>query len=385
MTALRPSPLPGPLHRVRRRLRARWKTRTALRSLLAGLLATTAVVAAFSWAAFDSVHDTIDTVDTRTSRALLAASAAKSALVEADQLAINSFVTGEARLSGPGDRYQNRIAAASQSLAQVAEDNVAGDAGSEQIQVVEGLLVAYTGWIGQADAHHRQDSGLATIDLWYASRLLHAENSGVLAQLDQLVRVQRDALDSQLAESSTSPWRTASLAVPVVLLFGLLVGAQVFHAKRFRRVFNPALLLATVVLAAVCVITGHGLVAQHRVEGADGDLRALVGTWENRTSATAAVGQQALSDLVTGECRGADGGCGYTVTEFISELRAADAGTRPTDLELTRQVEQVNDKIAAANGAADLELLIPAGALLIAVLVWLGFLPRLEEYRHRRR
>lgn len=355
-----------------------------LRSLLAAILVTTAAVAAFSWAAFDSVHDTIDTVDTRTSAALVAASAAKSALVEADRLAINSFVTGEARLSGPGDQYQNRIAAASQSLAQVAEANVAGDAGSEQIQVVEGLLVAYTGWIGQADAHHRQDSGLATTDLWYASRLLHADG-GVLAQLDTLVDVQRDALAVQLARSSTSLWRVVSLTVPVVLLLGLLIGAQVFHAKRFRRTFNPLFLLATAVLVGLCVITLRGVDAQDRVAGAAGDLRALVETWEDRTSATTAVGQHALGDLVTAECRAADGGCGYTVTRFISELPAVHGEAQASDLVLAERVERVNDNIDAANDAADLELLIPAAALLIAVLVWLGFRPRLDEYRHRRR
>ncbi|ONI85146.1 hypothetical protein ALI22I_30115 [Saccharothrix sp. ALI-22-I] len=366
-------------------MRARSKTRLTLWSLNASLLVTTALVAAVSWYAFDDVHDTIDTVDTRTSRALLEASAAKSALVEADLLAITSFRTGEALLSGPGDRYGNRIATASQSLAQVAEDNVAGEDGSKQIQVVEGLLASYTDWIGQANAHHRQNSGLATIDLWYASRLLHTQDSGVLAQLENLVKVQQDAMDVQLAGSSTSPGRIALLTVPVGVLLALLVGAQVFHAKRFRRVLNVPLVLATLVLAGVCAVVGYGLVAQHRVEVAADDLRALVGTWQERTSATAAEGQQALSDLVTGECRGADGGCGETVTRFITELRAADPGTRPSDLELTGGVQRVNSQIAVANGTADLELLIPAGALLIAVLVWLGFLPRLEEYRHRRR
>lgn len=373
------------LHRVRRALRARSKTRLYLRAMNAGLLVATALLAASSWYAFDDVHDTIDTVRTRTSPALLEATAAKAALVEADLLAINSFHTGEALLSGPGDRYQNRIAAASQSLAKVAEDNVAGADGSEQIQVVEGLLVAYTGWIGQADAHHRQDSGLATIDLWYASRLLYTDDSGVLAQLDTLAKVQRDALERQLADSSTSPWRIASLVVPIALVLGGLVGAQVFHAKRFQRVVNVSHLLATLVLAGVCVVVGHGLVAQHRVEAAAGDLQALVGTWEERTSATAAEGQLALGGLVTGECRGADGGCGHTVTRFIADLRVAEAGGGPSNRELTDRVEQVNDRIAAADSAADLELLVPAGALLIAVLVWLGFLPRLEEYRHRRR
>jgi hypothetical protein len=369
------------LRHARRLLRARSRTRLRLWSLNAGLLVATALVAASSWYAFDDVHDTIDTVGARTSRALLGASAAKSALVEADRLAVAGFASGEARLSGPGERYQNQIAAASQNLSDVAADNVAGRDGSDQIQVVEGLLVAYTGWIAQAGAHHREDNRLVKVDLWYASRLLHARDSGVLAQLDRLVVVQREALDRQLADSSSSVWRIAVVAVPPVLLAVLLVVAQVYLARRFRRLLNVPLLLASAVLVGVGLVASLGLVAQHRVEDAAADLRGLVVTWESRTAAAAAEGQQALGDLVSDECRGADGGCGPTVTDFLGDLRRADRGEQVSDLDLTRHVSRVNDRIAAANANADLELTLPAGALLIAVLVWLGFLPRLEEYR----
>jgi CHASE3 domain sensor protein len=365
----------------------RTTTRRKLLRLRAALLGATVLVLASSWFAFHEVHATIDTVRTRTAPALQEAAAARAALAEADALAINSFRSGEALLAGPGDRYQNRIAVASQSLAQVAEDNEAGVVGSRQLQLVEGLLVSYTGWIAQADAHHRQGgaTALAATDLWYASRLLHTPGSGILAQLDALVRAQQEALDVQVADRETTFVSVALVLVPLIILLGLLWRTQVFLRERFKREWNPPLLLATGVGVALFLIGAYGVVAQQRLETAAADLRVVVQTWQTRTSATDAAGQTMLKDLVTVHCASGNGGCGDTVTGFIQDLRTAGAGTPVGDRELTEASQRVNETIATAGSTADLEPLVPIGAVLLFLLVPLGFRARVEEYRYQPR
>ncbi len=363
-------------------------TRRSLLRLRAALLGVTVLVLLSSWYAFDNVHDTIDTVRDRSVPALMEAAVARSALAEADSLAINSFSSGEAQLIGPGDRYQNQIAVASQSIAQVAEDHTLGESGSKQLRVVAGLVVAYTGWVEQADAHYRQGGGstsLAAVDLWYASRLLHEPGNGVLAQFDELVKAQQEALGGQLAHSSTTLWRGALVAVPIIALFVLLVVTQRFLRRRFRRAWNPPLVFATVVLAGCGAITVFGILAQQEAETAADELRQVTTTWDGRTSTTRTAAQNELKDLVTKLCAPADGGCGDTVVRFMSDLRKTGTPDPVTDKELTDAAKNVNASVAAADDHSGLETFIPVGAVLILLSVLLGLHPRIQEYRYERR
>jgi hypothetical protein len=117
-------------------------------------------------------------------------------LVKADWAIIRSFQSGEVRLGGPGQEHQNQLTFASQSLARVAEKNTAGQSSSQRIQLLEGLLESYSGLVGQAHAHF--GSATDTADLWSASRLLHAGDSPILRELDQLLNDQNNALKNQI-------------------------------------------------------------------------------------------------------------------------------------------------------------------------------------------
>ncbi|MFD5826992.1 hypothetical protein [Lentzea sp. NPDC060358] len=362
-------------------------TRRTLLRLRAALLGVTVLVLLSSWYAFDTVHDTIDTVRDRSAPALLEAAVARSALAEADSLAITSFRTDEAQLIGPGDQYQNQIAVANQSIAQVAEDNTLGEAGRKQLRVVAGLVVAYIGWVEQADAHYRQGGGksLATVDLWYASRLLHEPGSGVLAQFDELVRQQQNALTEQLSATSTTFWRVALVAVPIIALFVLLVTTQRFLRRRFRRAWNPPLVAATVVLAGCGAITVLGVLAQQEVESAAGELRQVTSAWDSRTSTTRAAAHDELKYLVSTLCASANGGCGDTVARFRSAARKEDLPGAVTDKQLTDAAERANASVAKADDYSGLETVIPIGAVLILLSVFVGLHPRIQEYRYERR
>jgi nitrate reductase gamma subunit len=346
------------------------------------VLGVTVHVLAFSWYFYHDIHSTIETVHTRTAPAQLEAAAARAALAEADSLALKSFQSGEAQLDGPGDQYQNKIAMASQSLAQVAENNMAGETGSQQLQLVEGLLVAYTGWIEQADVYYRQDpaSLLATTDLWYASRLLHAPDTGILAQLDALLKAQQEAMDNELAHGPNMFFRAVLLALPIAVLFVILLLAQRFLRRTFRRSVNVPLALSTVLLAVLCVLPVLNIVAQQRLATAAGNLRQVVDMWQVNTSAKAAEGQQLLKERVDKEC---PRGCSATVDRFTANLGNAGTNEPVEDKALTEKAQQFNEEITAVGATSGLEPLIPVGVVLLAVLVALGFRSRIEEYRYQ--
>nr|WP_246481085.1 hypothetical protein [Amycolatopsis umgeniensis] len=352
--------------------------------LRTALLALTLAVLVVSLWAFHSVQSTAETVRDRTSQAVLEVTAARAALVAADAAAITSFASGEAKLAGPGQEYSNQLALASQSLARVAEFNQAGEAGGNALQVVESQVAAYSGSIGQADVHFRQPDAavLGAVDLWHASRLLHA-SGGVLEELESLQGKQREALNRQLSSTGMSLAMLPLWLLPVLALLALLVLTQLYLKKRFRRVVNLPLLAATVLVAAIGVALVFTLISRDRLDSVGERLDGVADARGAQIQAADDLGQRRLADLLTGYCD-EEQGCGVTADEFRAKTRQAT--TVATDN--TRVVTAGAKAVAAdASGAAETggrEFLIPAGTLLAGGLVLLGLHARVEEYRYRR-
>jgi hypothetical protein len=386
-----------------RESRPRSTTRRTLLRLLAGLLALTATVFASTLLTFTRVHRTAETVRTHTAPAIAELAAARLALVKADAAVIDSLTpevqASGVKLTGPSEELQSQLTLAGQALTRVAEHNVAGESASRHLQLVEGQLVTYQVLVGQADAHFRQVNGkaLGAADLWGASRLLHGEVvtqqdrslgrlDGILRELDQLTGDQQQALDKQLAASAVTPVAVLAVLVPLLGLFGLLLATQLALRRRFRRRINPWLLLATGLLLAMAAISTSSAVAQHRIEDSRGTLRHLVADRQQRGSAEDTEGQHALNGLLHGIPCAAAGGCGHTVKRFADYVtRLPAASGRITDRRLTAEVGQVSAQTAAATAGAGLEPVIYVLAILTAAAVFLGFLPRLSEYRYRPR
>ncbi|RSM56861.1 hypothetical protein DMB66_32500 [Actinoplanes sp. ATCC 53533] len=300
--------------------------------------------------------------------------AAHAALVEADVAAVDSFRTGAAGLTGPGERYQSQLALAGQSLTQLAVDSIAGAGVGQSIQLVQGQLAAYSGLIEQADAHYRQDPGsaLARADLWYASRLLHMPAGGILAQLDDLLTVERRALAGQLTAGRMAPGWAVTWIVPVVVLFALLVGAQVFLSRRFRRTFNVPLLGATAAVLVLAAGMSFDFAARGELTATRNAGDALAGVWQARIDAADRHGQQMLGDLVAKAC---PDGCGATVD------RRAASGEPPGEESLTAHIRDVDGHAAAAADTAGRPMPLMLAALIAMALVPLGLHPRIDEYR----
>ncbi|ADJ47592.1 integral membrane protein [Amycolatopsis mediterranei S699] len=362
-------------------------TRQTLWWLRFGLVAGSVLVLGTALATFLGVRASIAEVRERTAPAVLEVSLAKEAIVAAHRAAVTAFEARQARLTGPSEQYEDEIARTSQQLAQVAEHNAAGEAGSQTLLLIEGLLPSYNGFIGHAAAHFRQDPDgpLAASNLQSASDLLTAPDNGILARLDALEAAQRAALDEQLGANWLGPAITALWAVPLVLLLATLVWAQRFLARRFRRTVNTALLAATV----ACVLLGAGtaLLLGIQSDARDGGA-ALEHAVDARSAATAAAAARArwtLAQVLTAQC-GIQGvaACGETVTAFA-------AGTPVPPAVPDAPPGAVDESALLGPGLTEpgwngvLGFGIPVLAAGIGVLAAGGLQPRLDEYRFRAR
>jgi hypothetical protein len=362
-------------------------TRKTLWGLCVVLLIATTVVFGTSLWVFQKVHRTVETVRSHTAPSILEVLATREALVKADRAAIDSFRSGQVKLSGPGLQHQNQLTLASQSLTKVAEHNAAaGNVGSQRIQLLEGLLESYSGLVGQAHAHF--GTAVGTADLWSASHLLHAGDSPILPELDELLNDQTRALSDQVAVSSMTAVTllTWVVAVPIVVLFVLLVVTQAFLKRRFRRATNPFLLIATVVLIGLSIVIYITFVSQHPLKNTQDTLGRVAREWKADTSAADAKGQHELGLLVMLECRQEKGGCGPTVNQLDTNRDATDStADKNHDERVAKWARDVDEQTGTAAQHSSLWLLSPLATALIAVLIPFGLVPRIEEYRYRPR
>lgn len=368
--------------------RTRSTTRQALLRLVGVLLVLTVAVSVTSIVTFSRTHNAADVVDRRAAPAIVQLAIARAALVKADAAAITSLRSGATQVAGPGQEFQNQIAIASQSLTRIAETNMAGEQGSRSLQFVEGLLVTYAGLIGEAAGHSGQQEGGRTVSvaaLWSASRLLHeGGENGILDRLNYLTVDHLSVLRDEHATNATTTWDAAVLFGPIVALFAMLLVAQVFLRRRFRRRFNPWLLTATVLLVALTVVSSLVFVSGSRLDVATGELQALIVDMREKSSAIDAAAQHTLGDLLDSACGNA--ACSDTITFFRDQLNEVEATADDVrDPPRTDEIRRVNDQTAAASANAGLVTWIAVASVLIAASVLLGFRSRLIEYRYRSR
>ncbi|MGH3976955.1 MAG: hypothetical protein ACRDS9_27095, partial [Pseudonocardiaceae bacterium] len=312
------------------------------------------------------MHGTVETIQASTAPAIFDALAAQEALVKADGAAIDSFSSGAVKLSGPGLQHQNQLTLTSQNLAQVAEHNTAGQPSSQRIQLLEGLLESYSGLIGQAHAHF--ETAVGNADLWSASHLLHTGDGSILAELDELLKDQTNALNDQIASSSMTTGIFLVWVVPIIFMFVLLGITQLFLKRQFRRAVNPLLLLATVVLAGLFIVNSLTFVSQHRLETIRDTVDRVAHDWKADISAADAQGQRALGRMVTMECSQEKGGCGPTVHRFVTDREPTDSepadsttdGAR--DGRVASSTSDVDKQTSLAARNSRLWFLIPLGS-----------------------
>jgi hypothetical protein len=377
-------------------------TRRTLFRLWIWLLAATVIALAAAVVAIDLGRRDANALRTGLAPAREGVAAARESLVAADTEALIQFdalacdcaklnqkVTAGANRqqveqqkdslmsAGPGDVFWSVFTTAGGQLAQVSQADLGGPA-VEGVQVVTGLLNRYTGLIEQA---FRNDptSMLSRAYMQYAHNFLRNE---VLSQLDKL----RNDVDQ--AAPRRPPWgRHLLWALPLAALIALLAWAQLWLSRRFRRTLSVPLLAATVLAVAFGAIGILSLDVDRGVsKGTDtlGDLRTA---YEARGNAADSAACAALYRISRGWPGGAEG-CTTDSGELEEcPARPTTEPQRPiTDRELLTMASFVGTEARTATTSAgrSMAAVVVAG-LLIGSLITLGFLPRIEEYRFRRR
>jgi len=163
--------------------------------------------------------------------------------------------------------YDERGRQIDEDLQRLVATADAGAGRDTALRLLHGLAV-YRQWVWQA-----LTAGPATGALGYYTQATNVLHLQLLPAAQEL----RDAAEDRLAETYAAKQRTTVLTVIAAAVLGaallvLLVGLQVFLARRFRRVVNPALAAATLLVAALLTATGVVLDAQERrLENARGE------------------------------------------------------------------------------------------------------------------
>lgn len=345
--------------RVRRR-----STPDSLRRRLALALALTALLWITATVVQQGLHGTVLSVRGRTSPAYLDVIKAHAALSDADRAAWQSFRSGQAQFTGPGLQFQDDITNASQEFQQLAV--LSGSGGSQQLQSISGQLVNYQALVEQADAAYRADTASGTASghklgyayLTYASHSLR-DPGGLLSAIGELAVADRRAVRGQMASPWADPALILAFALAGFLALGSIIATQGFLRRRFRRMISPPLLLAAALACALMAWESAVILpADAAFAAARGTaLPQLTRIWQAQIRAADA-GAAALRANSAGH---PSGGLSVTATESASGALDAD--------------------LAAAGNAGGLPAGIPALAVAIAALAWLGVKPRLDEYR----
>jgi hypothetical protein len=315
----------------------------------------------------DVTQSTRDTA----SPAYLDAVQAHAELSDADRAAWQSFRSGAAQLTGPGQQYQNDITTAGKALERLAALRSPGSSDSSLLQTISGQLVNYQGLVEQADAENRRDIalGLASKNdlgiayLTYAGKAMRNPQGGLLASVDKLAAPGQQALLGQLASPWADPALLLAFAVPAVgTIIGIAAG-QAFLQRRFKRVISIPLLLAAV---AACGLSAWLIIATLHADAAFAAARStalpgLTKLWEAQIKAVDAEALKLQANPTPAVSATSSDGLNLVATQPASSALDAD--------------------LASAANTDGLAIAIPALAAAIAFLAYAGFRPRLNEYR----
>lgn len=416
-------------------------TLTVLRRLRTALVALAVLAGATAALLTFEQHAVSSSAGEHTATAVMQAYAARQALVDADSQALVNVNSPQAVQTiplgaGPSGQYQDDIAAAAQSLEQVAENNTAGTPGTQALQLIEGLLPAYTGLVEQADANYGAQgskaqgsngsgvgSGVGVANLWSASELMHGEiltdgqpnlqsaaraclrvrqptPSDPLDSLADLQCYEQQVLSGQRSSPWVNPWLFAGWVVVALAMASTLAAVQRQFSVRLHRMLSKYLTLAAAALIGLGVVTAHVITSDHAFDAAQsGPLATVLSLQDYQTATTDALGQSALAKVIEPVCTqcAAEQGMGapraeadaaVTTTAHAALARAHYLAQDPHlthvpgDITVQQRAYDAGTRAATAGYLRSLMLIVVLTALLV-LLIFLGFRRHLDEYRYQ--
>ncbi|MGD7706608.1 hypothetical protein [Microlunatus sp. Y2014] len=181
-------------------------------------------------------------------------------LLHADALATNAFLVGGLEPSEQRADYDATMSATSMLITEAA---AAQPADAAALGVLNEAVTAYAADMEQARANNRQGYPVGAAYLAEASRQLRAT---ALPTLDNLVAANQQRADNQLSSLGNGWFEVFGIAAGV-----LLIASFVWTARRFRRVVNVGLLVASVIVVVTWLV-GTSVLASNR--GAAEELRS---------------------------------------------------------------------------------------------------------------
>ncbi|ROS77039.1 hypothetical protein [Cellulomonas sp. PhB143] len=244
-----------------------------LRTALAVALVGAVVVGLLGFQAGRAQDAALDAARTGSERLVLLQDV-RTDLVTADATATNAFLVGGLEPVDQREEYDARVASAARNLARLAQTGDAGDVAV--LGSVGAQITRYTGLVEQARANNRQGFPVGSAYLGTASTVMSEE---ILPPLTDLVAAESGRVDARFDATGTALRLVAACLLGLVLLLGV----QVWLARRTHRVLNTGLVTATAVVL-VAGIVGTALLAS--VRGTADDVRA--GPYTTATSVAAA-------------------------------------------------------------------------------------------------
>ncbi len=356
-----------------------------------------------------------------------------TSLSVADAAAGTAFISGGLEPKQVRDRYDQAVGEAAAELVTQSGSTGTTDPDARLRSGIATELPVYTGLVETARANNREGHPVGAAYLSEASNLMQTR---VLPTARELQEHRSAAIVATQRHHVRPPW--SAIALPIIALAGLVIG-QLYLARRWHRMLNPGLLLASailLVLLAWTVIAGS-LSAVSTMRGRDDGSVPTAALTESRIL----VQQARTAETLKLVRRDASGDYDHTYDATIAQLTSLlnrypthapgsdDVGTARGALDRWREAHQrMNDALgrgdflgagavaigpgsteaaasvdaldnALAEGigktrntlrgnisdaARTLDVLAP-GALILALLAAVGVLaglwPRLREYR----
>ncbi|MFJ5925666.1 hypothetical protein ACIQF6_23960 [Kitasatospora sp. NPDC092948] len=355
-------------------------TARTLRRLRGALVAGSLLTGALCLVVSSQAHAGTDAAGGRAAPALLRAEAAYSALADAQRVAVHGFLQGTVVLGGLGDQYQNDIAAINQNLSELARYNVAGPEATSDLQLVEGLVVAYNAEIEQAAADYQQTGELARAlpALWYATLQYHE----ISDTLDRLRTEGRAAL----TDRRDSAWLTGTtdllFLVPFALVLALFARAQYVLRRRFHRRFSSWLTAAALALTATALWCGLSLRTSdgHLHSALGGPFAQAVTLAQQQSGRSAGQAGEDLFAIVAQACPTTTRYCGTGLTPPTPG--PTTGGTAEDGHQLGQAEAEFTKGVTAADASSTERLTVVVLLTLAAAAAAARALnPRIDEYR----
>lgn len=212
-------------------------------------------------------------------------------LLRADSLATNSFLVDGLESADQRAAYDEALEETTRLLADAAASQAED---REAIASLNQAVLRYAADMEQASANDDQSYPAGGGYLSAASAELRET---ALPILEELASVNKQRADAQLQANNHAWFELGGLVAAVVL-----IAAMVWTARRFRRVFNVGLLVATL-LAVLTLVIGMAVLAHNRSVSdglSRGDLNTIATVGAMRAAANEAKVQESLLLIAEG-------------------------------------------------------------------------------------